>query len=357
MNWKLIIPGTLGLFVILYFVSQLFMINPNFSEGSSTSLNIDDDGTIRLRARWTDNEDDTRYRINASGEFEFSPDGKLTEISDDGNISLQKDGNDIKEEITIEPDDLGNPVVTYSKNDDETEMSVDAQQWHDESILFIIRRTGLVAKERVEYMLAQGGVSMVLDEIDEIEWDSRINTYMEHLVQQATLTNEELTRAILLIANNVDSSRRIQFIYSVMLKNEEFNNETMTELLKGAQMIDSDNRLAELLNEAADYMMADDAAIKEFAEALDEIHSYRMVKRAMIALLDKVGPELSDESFTVLLEASGEIEDDDHQDDVLRKMAEYLPEDGHLNDVFINAVNEGIGNQSRRERILALVNK
>ncbi|HEX5217460.1 MAG TPA: M56 family metallopeptidase [Vicinamibacterales bacterium] len=133
----------------------------------------------RIEMKWTG-----AYRLSADDrDIEWVEPGKTVRISD-GNW-LTATGVEIKGlETGVER--------TFFKKSFKLAYEPEGREFLATMLQKMIRRSGLFGVERVKRLLAQGGVSAVLAEIDRLETDHARRVYYVALLDQATLSSREL---------------------------------------------------------------------------------------------------------------------------------------------------------------------
>jgi len=91
-------------------------------------------------------------------------------------------------------------------NDAEQPWTQESTQWLAGELPFLVRRSGVAAGERVEQLLASGGVNGVLDEIKLLYTDSVRSRYFRALFETGRLDAIELEAAFRLASDIISSS-------------------------------------------------------------------------------------------------------------------------------------------------------
>lgn len=164
-------------------------------DGSRSSVSISNrGGKTSGNMVWVEN--DHVVKAEWTGKFELSDDERTVKsLTRGGELELETKGEGPRRRAIFE-DGKGGIEVTYWVDGDKAAMDRKGEEWVADTLLTLIRETGLNADKRVTRMLKSGGVKAVLDEMDTLESDYVTRLYSTHLVTQANLKDKEIDRLI-----------------------------------------------------------------------------------------------------------------------------------------------------------------
>jgi beta-lactamase regulating signal transducer with metallopeptidase domain len=150
-------------------------------QGSTTSM------------RWSDDSRDLRIKLRGDVSFAGN-DQSVSSLSPDGFLIIDESKGWSHRRVEVRPGQAGAVETKYFLDGREKAMDGVGRAWAATMYLFAIRELGVDAEARVSRMLAHGGVSTVLQEVDLIHSDGVKRKYLTQLLDQATLTNSDLER-------------------------------------------------------------------------------------------------------------------------------------------------------------------
>jgi hypothetical protein len=214
----------------------------------STRVSISDDGessvTVR-RAAYS-------LHMESSGKATFAADeSDLATLEPGATFTLTETLAGVKHVYTVKTDRAGSLSRAYARDDRVMPMDAAATQWLASALPRMFRDSGLDAEARVARLLARGGPTLVLTEVDLAGSDHAKAIYLGRLFDTATLDATETGRALATAAG-----------------------------------IGSDYELAELLIAIAPRLVPDAAAQAAWLAAASRIGSDHDLRRTIAAALD-----------------------------------------------------------------------
>ena len=252
-------------------------------------------------------EDDNVVKAEWTGKFELSDDERTVKsLSRGGELELETKGDGPRRRAVFE-DGKGGVEVTYWVDGDKAAMDRKGEEWVADTLLTLIRETGLNADKRVARMLKAGGVKAVLDEMDTLESDYVTRLYSTHLVKQADLKDKEVDRLIDRLAR-LESDYETRLALTTLLTEEKLSDKAMPKILKAAENIDSDYELRLLLTPYIDKFGVNKKTMKTLITLANRMDSDYEIRLLLSPSFEKV--TLDDEMMSDLLEVARQIDSD-----------------------------------------------
>lgn len=341
-----ILPGVFP-FVALPPVDQSQELCVFREEGSrSTSINSERD---RMTIRWE--TDGCSVEIEVIGDVEFSADDRaIARMARGARFDLEERIGRTGRRVRLDGTSSG-IERRYWVDRDETEWNAEADTWLATMLPELFRHTTLNAEERVQRFLAEGGSDRVFGEVEQMHSDHVISTYLELLMREAELSDQEYTRIIdyagqldsdhtsgeLLLAVVETAGLRPSFERPMLraaegLESDHQKTRVLTTLLEAdlgpsqldavvesAATIESDHSLAEVLSTVAATGRLSDVGRVSFFGALRTIESDHNQARVLEAFLDS--GRLSEDEVSRVLEMTTGIESDHQRAMILQRVA------------------------------------
>lgn len=265
----------------------------------STSINATED---RTTLHWS--SDDCDVEVDVRGDVEFTADDSgITRVPDGARFEIEEraDGNSRRLLAVNGPGDV--PVFTYWRDGREQPFEPEGREWLAAILPELFRNTTINAEQRVRRILDRDGVPGVLREIDRMESDHVIGTYLDHLVAMVEL-DESVVRGILDVA---------------------------------ARRLDSDHYLARVLQTLGRRDALTPGVHRAFLDAVAEIDSDHYTRETLTVLLDR--PDLSTETRRTILDtAARQIDSDHYLSEILVRLIERGELDRVGREAFLSAL-------------------
>jgi hypothetical protein len=194
--------GSIAAVVVLGFAAG----GENTASAQSRNVEIRTSHGNRTEIRWTEGGRTTWIR--SEGNVEFTDDDRdVRRISPGGRLSIEQRGWESVDR-RIEYMGLADGAVqrTYLENGRAATLDGQAQSWVNRMILILVRERTVGAEPRARRILARGGVSAMLSEIEQIRSSSAKRIYYNVLLEQSRLSAGDLTRILSSIGRDIPSS-------------------------------------------------------------------------------------------------------------------------------------------------------
>ncbi|HEU0153998.1 MAG TPA: M56 family metallopeptidase [Arenimonas sp.] len=247
----------------------------------------------------SNNRDTYQYRNSATGErIKLTIKGGVTfnagesdilAMDPDAEFKLDdtRSGTQRKLEVSLVDGQL---VRDYRVDGDTQPFDAVARAWLAERLPYLMRETGMQAEARGKRILAAGGPTALLAEIDLIRGDYARRRYLEVLFGNATLDDTQMGRALDL-ARGLDSDYELRQALSAGLASQALSPARQVQLLALAGDIGSDYEQAQLLAELAERQAITGPVLPAWRQVLDDIGSDYEQRRVLEALLATGEPD------------------------------------------------------------------
>ncbi|MCD4834226.1 MAG: hypothetical protein K8R31_10565 [Bacteroidales bacterium] len=232
------------------------------------------------------------YEIEYKGKISVSDNDKnVKAISPNGYLKITKSSFGNSRTIKIESDDKGNLTKKYLEGKKEIAFEPEGQEWLEEILIDVIRKTGIGGKERILRFYNKGGVNAVLDEIEDFERSSGYSYY------------KTTNHAIFYFQSVEYSGLNVKYLYYKTLVNEiNLSKEEVVKVLKALTDISSNSTKGTLLRAILDKYELDSYSMEKFLDVTETL-SYNTERgntlRAFIKKYD-ITTENSREFFDVI---------------------------------------------------------
>lgn len=301
------------------------------------SYNHDDHSTMRHsisngRSEFVVNDEGLKLKAAWRGDYCLSEDGNaLDSLDDEMEIEIVEDE---KTERVVFESEGGSVESVYYLNGDRQPQDDAASEAAQALFLKFLRISGVKADARVSALLKQDGAEKVIAEINLLANDYGVRQYAIALVEQADLSEAQLTQLVGLAAE-MKSDHDIGRTLKGILENEPLTPESAKAIALAGKKIDGDHDQRKLLEAFTKNTQAN-AALANMLDIYRDIESDYDARLAAEALL-KV-PALSRAQKTeILAAASRNIESDYDLRLILEHSAPLIAEDRGLADAWFRA--------------------
>jgi len=330
------------------FVAIFAMLVSTEALAQKTSVSIKNKNGVYSYSAKTGSQ---KLNVEYDGKIVFADDDRsVKSISRGGYLLVRKTSFGQRREILAEPDG-DNVVYEYRVGRRIQEWDQEAQEFLADVLLEVIRTTGIGAEGRVDRFYKQGGLDAVLDETDEIRSDYVSHIYLQivldeydlkenELVKMAQyvpreldsdhyiaevfkdnadkfLASDEATAAFLNAISRMDSDHYVTMILTRTLR-EDLDDDALIEVIKAANVMDSDHYKTNVLKEVLDRRDLSDEIVDAVIKASTDIDSDHYATIVISDALDR--PNLSDEAFNSLMDAVSNIESDHYVTQTFQSM-------------------------------------
>jgi hypothetical protein len=298
----------------------------------------DDDKTIKADwdGKWllNDKEDDIVF-IEDGAEFEL----KTKDKSGKWEIEFEEKG--------------GSVIRSFELDGKNAPFDDKAREWFHENVVFLMRETGLHAKERVARILKKDGPDAVISEMGHIRSDWALRKYSSILTDQASLKSGQIDRLIGVLAK-IESDYEMRKAYTDLLSKDTFPAKSRKKVWKAAEQIESDYELRMLLTPFADKFDLDGKDTESFLNLAQSIESDYELRVLLSTTLG--GVNLNKKNLQKLATLAGEnIESDYEYRQLMNAFIERIGEHKSVINTVINGLATIESDYERRQLMKRLV--
>jgi beta-lactamase regulating signal transducer with metallopeptidase domain len=275
----------------------------------------------RLTASWSG--DDCNVDLRAEGEIKFSADAmQLESISSGGYFEVNlRQGSTLKQ-VRVTPSASGLQYV-YKLNGAQQPFEGESRTWFSQFLLDFERSTGFSADSRVPALLAKGGPTAVLDEINNLHSDYVRGLYFRKLLEQPNPPAPIVQRIIKQAGDQIHSDYELARVLMTVGKQYDLPDEaSRTAFLNAARKLNSDYEHSRVLIEL---LRRPDISRENVAMALNSagtIKSDYEKSRILLSLMDQKSFEQTQLDFYLKL-VSSIHSDYEKSRDLLAPMQKY----------------------------------
>ncbi len=319
-----------GIFVAIF----ALMLSVNEVVAQSTSVSISNKNGV---SRYTSKNGRQKLDVEYDGKIIFAEDDKsIKSISRGGYMLIKKTSFGQRREILAEPDGDG-VAYEYRVGRRVQDWNQEAQEFLADVLLEVIRTTGIGAEGRVERFYKAGGINGVLEETDEIRSDYVSHIYLQILLDEYDLSDDELVKLAGYVPRELDSDHYITEVFKDNADKFLESTEATNAFLEAIERMDSDHYITVILTRALREDLDDDALIKVI-DAADVMDSDHYKTNVLKEVLDR--RDLSDKLVDAVIKASTDI-DSDHYATIVISDALDRP---NLSDEAFNNLMDAVSN-------------
>ena len=261
--------------------------------------------------------------FDADGKFTFNDDfTDIATLASGGRIVIEVDYGTHDRRVTIQRRGTELERV-YKVDGDVRPFDDDAKAWLNETLTFLLRRTGFMAEERARWILDRRGIQGLIDEFGQLTGDYTRRIYYQAAVESGKLDAAGYERIVTLAGQSIDSDYELaEFLIAVSQKqpltermqagfvtaaksigSDYERHRVLTAalsrpgltpameagMLDAAADINSDYELATLLIELNDARPIDEAVRPAFFKAANRLQSDYEHRRVLDAVVARQG--------------------------------------------------------------------
>lgn len=282
------------------------------------------------------------YEIEYKGKIVLTDDDRdVKSISPDGYLRITKSSFGNSRKIEIESDDKGNLTKKYYDGRTEEAFMPNGQEWLEEILADVIRKTGIGGKERIMRIYNKGGVSAVLNEIDDFEKTGGYSYY------------KSSNHAMFYFESIEYSGFNAKYLYyKTLVYDIKLNKEELVKVIKSLNDISSNSTKGTLLREILNRYELDSYAKEKFLDATESL-SYNTERGNVLRAFQnkyEIKGDITHEYFDVLDGMSINSE----KGNVIKPLLATQKLDKNTLSQLINTVDD-FTNQSERAAIYRLL--
>ena len=238
----------------------------------------------------------------------------------------------------------------YSVNGSPAVLDAEGRAWLAQVIPQVLREAGLDTANRVNRLLAKGGVALVLNDIERIQSDFARSRYLQHLVAATPLDTLSMTRTLGLLAD-IDSSVERSQATVALLQHQQPDGSHMATLLRDLASMDSDFEKHAVLTAAASKLANAPELVQAYVAATASMSSDFELRGALLALV--ASSKLDRDGYQAVLSATREMDSSFDICEVMKAVAAVMPADATLLQTY-RATARSLGDLERGQAEKAL---
>jgi hypothetical protein len=291
---------------------------------------------------WRRGEGSASLAIKISGEAQFTDDySDIESLTAGGSVSLEERRGTWSRRYEVKRGRDDNLQRDYFVNGQPRALDAEARSWITETLLGLVRQTGMDAPARVPKIMQRGGPGAVLSEISRLRSDHARRRYFNELFRRggrdAHLARRVLRQVAAEVHSDYEKARVLSAaaagqlhkaawpaffeaagtiasdyergrVLAAVLKTDPPGREVLTLALRSAAGLSSDHEKARVLIKAVDVYTDDPKVRAAYFAAVDTIRSDYQRGRVLSALLRR--DDLSHGTKTELLKSAARIASD-----------------------------------------------
>ncbi len=191
------------------------------------------------------------YAFKYRGKIKVADDDRSIEsISPGGYLYITKITFGNRRSINIESNNRGNLQYEYYEGRKEIPFDPAGREWLEDVLLDVVRMTGIDAEGRARRMYNRSGTDGVMEEIDEIRSNHVKGIYFQVLLTMDDLSNENLSRIAIEIANSISSNSERGNIYRKFSDRFLNDDRVAAAYFKGVSRLSSNSEIGHVLRNA-----------------------------------------------------------------------------------------------------------
>lgn len=341
----------------------------DFISGKGTSVSID--GFGRTTASWSDGRN--KLKIKIDGDVEFGDgDHTIAHLSRSGSLTIWEVRNSRKTRLEVNADRNGDLEYEFEVDGKIVPFDDKGEAWLAETIVEIIRKTGIGAEDRANRILDNEGVNGLLDELHYVESDYVMRTFVNAALARTSLTSDdcsailseaavsmdsdyekaELLRGVaehrswtsdlasdyVEVVATMESDYEIRRALSAIELDDQTDPAALDAILQIAARMESDYETAQLLISYAPECHGSDRLSEMYVKAVMGIDSDYEARRALMELDWRTGMPMN--AVIGALNVAGRLESDYEAAELLTELAPYACDDPSAVDAFMTAVGQ-----------------
>ena len=299
--------------VAVALLAMLTMLHEVYSQQTKISSKTSIDGVRHYSHKKGSNKLDVEY----DGRIEFTDDDKaIKSISRGGYLRIRSVSFGNRREILAEPNSDGTINYEYYEGRRRADFDAEGKEWLADVLLEVIRTTGIGAEGRVARFYKKGGVDAVLSEIDDIRSDYVSHIYLKVLLDEHSLSDNDLVKVAGYVPRELDSDHYITEVFKdygdLFLKDER----TTDAFLSSLERMDSDHYVSVILKKTLRKDLSDDLIVKvlDASKYMDSDHYKSIIIHDLLGQ-DKVTAHVINE----IVKITADIDSDHYATLVLRE--------------------------------------
>lgn len=302
--------------------------------------------TYSYNTCYTGNKKQYKYSDNFSN-YDIQVNGKITvndndtgikDISPGGSLKISKKTFGNKRTIIIESNSSGNLNYEYYEGRTEIPFDPEGKKWLADVLLDVVRLTGIDAEGRTKRIYAKEGLNGVMDEIHEISSNSVMALYFEALMDNISLSDDEVVAACAAISGEMSSNTERGRLYRKYADVFMRNNTTSVVFFTSVSKLSSNTERGSILTSIDSKIDFDDPKVTEaYFMGVDRLSSN--TERGSILRYVERTQDLSNDAYSRLLMSVKKFTSNTEMGSVIRALSDLDIQNPEISTAYFNAID------------------
>lgn len=281
----------------------------------------------------------SNYDIQVNGKITVNDDDTgIKSISSGGSLKISKKTFGNKRSIIIESNSSGKLSYEYYEGRQEIPFDPEGKKWLADVLLDVVRLTGIDAEGRTKRIYNKRGLDGVMDEIHEISSNTVMALYFEALLDNISLSDDEIVTVCTSIANemssNTERGRLFRKYADIFMK----NNTTSVVFFNSLSKLSSNTERGSVLRSIATKIDFDDPKVTEaYFASVDQMTS-NTERGSVMRYVDR-SQALSNDAYARLLMSVKKLSSNTEMGSVMRSLSNLDMSNSEISAAYFNAID------------------
>jgi hypothetical protein len=257
------------------------------------------------------------FNVEMRGKIEITDDDRdIKSMSPDGYLEITKTAFGSRRTLIISSQ-AGGLKREYYEGRTSMPWEPEGRKWLAEIMPELLRTTTIAAESRVNRFYKQGGVSAVLNEINQMESDYVIQAYADLLMEISSVAQKDYAQIINKVANKMESDYYITEFLQHNLDRFLQNREATDAVFGVCAKLESDHYKTQVIKSALRAQPVSAESVKIILNASDKMESDHYKTEVLTTLLKQ--PNLTDAIIAQMINSTISMESDHYRTQVIQK--------------------------------------
>ena len=321
---------------IRFFMTLFLAIGFITLSGQNYSYNYSYPGG-KKQYKYSDNF--SNYDIQVKGDITLNDDDTgIKSISPGGSLKISKKTFGNKRAIMIESNSSGNLNYEYYEGRQEIPFDPEGKKWLADVLLDVVRLTGIDAEGRTKRIYAKNGLDGVMDEIHEISSNSVMALYFEALLENMSLSDDEIVTVCSAISHEMSSNTERGRLYRKYVDIFMRNNTTAIIFFSSLSKLSSNTERGSVLTNIDSKIDFDDSKVTEaYFACVDRMSSN--TERGRVLRYVERSQDLSNNAYARLLLSVKKLTSNTEMGSVMRALSKLDMQNPEISSAYFNAID------------------
>lgn len=233
-------------------------------------------------------------------------------------VQLEEDDGRQTRYLEIYPGSDGRPEFDYRVDRRSHAFDSAAQAWYRAFLLQLFRNTGWFAEQRVDALLASGGVESVFREMGRIDASHAYGRYAELLLERAPLDEAQVRALVRSTASRGDSDYALAGVLGAVADHQRLTGGLLDDYIQATLSLDSDHYRAQALRRVLGSGQLSDAQVETVLHASTGMDSDHYRTEVLRSVADRYA--LKPAFRQTYIEATSSMDSDHYRTEVLTRL-------------------------------------